>query len=322
MSQKETTISQQPSVSWLFLLFNLPAKHASERVKVWRRLKKFGAVQLKTSTYVLPDEPVHYERFQWLAKEIDDGGGEATLVRVKDIEGMPYAAVVALFNEARVRDYDEIVEPLSRLIKERKARKVATDTFESEFEKVRRRFQEIQEIDYFQSTRGEDLRALLQKAESLGAPKKKPETKTRLRVEDFRGKTWVTRPQPEIDRVGSAWLITKFIDPGAKFVFANTPAAAPEAIPYDMFEVEFSHHADSCTFETLIERFGIRDRAVLRIAELIHDADLEDEKFHRVEGFGVEQIFKGWAKQGLSDQQILSQGFECFDGLYALFKRS
>jgi hypothetical protein len=199
---------------------------------------------------------------------------------------------------------------------------VATDTFEGELEKVRRRFQEIQEIDYFQSARGEDLRSLLQKAESLGALKKKPDTKARLRVEDFRGKTWVTRPRPEIDRVGSAWLIAKFIDSEAKFVFANTPVAAPEAIPYDMFEVEFSHHADACTFETLIERFVIRDRAVLRIAELIHDADLEDDKFHRLEGFGVEQIFKGWAKQGLTDPQILSKGFECFDGLYALFKRS
>jgi hypothetical protein len=310
------------AAAWLFLLFNLPAKHASERVKVWRRLKKFGAVQLKTSTYVLPDEPAHYERFQWLAKEIDDGGGEATLVRVKDIEGMPYAAVVALFNEARARDYDEIVQPITQLIKQRKARKMLAETFEGELEKIRRRFQEIQEIDYFQSTRGEDARALFQKAESLGAQKKMPETKARLRAEDFRGKTWATRPRPEIDRVGSAWLITKFIDQNAKFVFANTPAAAPEAIPYDMFEVEFSHHADSCTFETFIERFAIRDRPVLRIAELIHDADLEDEKFHRVEGFGVEQIFKGWAKQGLTDQQILTKGFECFDALYAQFKRT
>ena len=322
VSRKEIVIASEISASWLFLLFNLPAKHASERVKVWRRLKKFGAVQLKTSTYVLPDEPAHYERFQWLAKEIDDGGGEATLVRVKDIEGMPYAAVVALFNEARARDYDEIVEPLTQLIKKRKGRKMAAETFAGELEKVRKRFQEIQEIDYFQSTRGEDTRALFQKAESLGALKKKPEAKARLRVEDFRGKAWVTRPRPEIDRVGSAWLITKFIDQDAKFVFANTPAAAPDAIPYDMFEVEFSHHADACTFETLIERFAIRDRAVLRIAELIHDADLEDEKFHRVEGFGVEQIFKGWAKQGLTDQQILTKGFECFEALYAQFKRT
>src|SRR5246127_46693 len=125
MSQKAIPVSVQTSVSWLFLLFNLPAKHSSERVKVWRRLKKFGAVQLKTSTYVLPDEPAHYERFQWLAKEIDDGGGEDTLVRVKDIEGMPYAEVVALFNEARARDYDEMVEPLTQLIKQRKTRKMS-----------------------------------------------------------------------------------------------------------------------------------------------------------------------------------------------------
>src|SRR5262249_34031831 len=105
---------------------------------------------------------------------------------------------------------------------------MAADTFEGELGKLGRRFQEIQEIDYFQSTRGEDLRALFQKAELLGAPKKKPETKARLRVEDFRGKTWVTRPRPEVDRVGSAWLITKFIDPGAQFEIANTPATEHE----------------------------------------------------------------------------------------------
>jgi hypothetical protein len=284
---------------------------------VWRRLKKFGAIQLKTSTYVLPDEPVHYERFQWLAKEIVDTGGEATLVRVKDIEGMPHAAIVALFNEARARDYDELFEPLNLLIKDGKARKQSSN----QLQKLRQRFQEIRDIDYFQSSRGEDLQRLLQKAEALEAPKKKPETIMRLRAEDYRGKSWVTRPRPEIDRVGSAWLIRKFIDPSAKFVFGNAPAEFPKAIPYDMFEVEFSHHGDYCTFETLIQRFSIRDRAVLRLAELIHDADVEDDKFHRVEGFGIEQIFKGWAKQGLSDQEILAKGFECFEALYAQFKR-
>ena len=163
---------------------------------------------------------------------------------------------------------------------------------------------------------------MIQKAESLGPIRTRPETKQQLRAEDYRGKVWITRPRPEIDRVGSAWLIRKFIDAGAKFVFANSPSETPEAIPYDMFEAEFSHHGDCCTFETLIERFGIRDRAVGRLAELIHDADLEDDKFHRLEGFGVEQIFKGFAKQGLTDHEILSKGFECFDALYAQFKRS
>ena len=322
MLRRDISVSKEGLGSWLFLLFNLPAKQSSERVKVWRRLKKFGAVQLKTSTYVLPDDPVHYERFQWLAKEIVDTGGEATLVRVKDIEGMPHAAVVALFNDARARDYDEIAEPLTRLLKAQKARKASAENFTSELDKLRRRFQEIREIDYFQNSRGEDLQRLFQKAETFEAPRKRPEMRPRLQMEDYRGKTWITRPRPEIDRVGSAWLIHKLIDAGAEFVFANTPAEFPEAIPYDMFEVEFSHHGDCCTFETLIERFGIRDKAVLRIAQLIHDADVEDDKFHRVEGFGVEQIFKGWAKQGLGDQEILSKGFECFDALYAQFKRT
>jgi hypothetical protein len=319
--REEILISDKTPGSWLFLLFNLPAKQSSGRVKVWRRLKKFGAIQLKTSTYVLPDEPVQYERFQWLAKEIVDTGGEATLVRVKDIEGMPHAAIVALFNEARAREYDELSEPLNLLIKGSKTRKQSPDNFSNQLQKLRQRYQETRDIDYFQSSRGEDLQRLLQKAEALESPKKRPEPTTRLRVEDYRDKMWLTRPRPEIDRVGSAWLIHKFIDPNAKFVFANTPAEFPKAIPYDMFEVEFSHHGDQCTFETLIQRFGIRDRAVLRLAEFIHDADVEDDKFHRIEGFGVEQIFKGWAKKGLTDQDILSKGFECFDALYAQFKK-
>ena len=319
---KATAMSSKASGSWLFLLFNLPAKQSSDRVKFWRRLKKFGTLQLKSSTYVLPDEPVHYERFQWIAKEIVDAGGEATLVRVKDIEGMPYSAVVALFNEVRSRDYDELVEPLNLLIKDTKTRKESPGSFANQLQKLRQRFQEIRDIDYFESSRGEDLHRMLQKAESLGPSRKRPETKEQLRTEDYRGKVWITRPRPEIDRVGSAWLIRKFIDAGAKFVFANSPSETPEAIPYDMFEVEFSHHGDCCTFETLIERFGIRDRAVRRIAEFIHDADVEDDKFHRLEGFGIEQIFKGWAKQGLTDHEILSKGFECFEALYAQFKRS
>ena len=308
--------------SWLFLLFNLSARQSSERTKVWRRLKKFGAIQLKTSTYILPDEPTHYERFQWLAKEIVDLGGESTLARVKEIEGMPPAALIALFNDARSKDYDEIAEPLAHLIKDTKGRKESPDAFSNQLQKLKQRFQEVREIDYFQCSHAEDLQIMLQKAEALESPKKKPRLRSRrLRSEDYREKVWVTRPRPEIDRVGSAWLIRKFIDTEAKFVFANTPDEQPDAIPFDMFQVEFSHQDEFCTFETFIDRFGIRDRAVQRVAELIHDADLEDDKFHRIEGFGVEQIFKGWAKEGRSDQEILQLGSACFEGLYAQFKK-
>src|ERR1700746_2295336 len=190
---KGTAMPSKASDSWLFLLFNLPAKQSSDRVRFWRRLKKFGTIQIKSSTYVLPDEPVHYERFQWLAKEIVDTGGEATLVRVKDIEGTPHAAVIALFNDARARDYDEIADPFARLIRDQKARKAPAEAFSGELDKLRRRFQEIREIDYFQSSRGEDLQRLFQKAESLESHRKKPEVRPRLQIEDYRGKTWITR---------------------------------------------------------------------------------------------------------------------------------
>ena len=200
-------MSSGASGPWLFFLFNLPGTRASERVKFWRRLKKFGAIQLKTSAYVLPDDPAHYERFQWLGKEIVDVGGEATLARVAGIEGMPHAAVVSLFNDARSKDYDEVAETLALLIKDQKARKANPDAFANHLQKLKGRFQEIQAIDYFQCSRGEDLKRLIQKADALESPAKKSAASNRLQVTDYRGKIWLTRTRPEIDRVGSAWLM-------------------------------------------------------------------------------------------------------------------
>ena len=308
--------------SWLFLLFNLPAKQSNDRVRTWRQLKKSGAIQLKTSTYVLPDEPVHYERFQVLAKEIVACGGEATLVRVKDIEGVSHAAVVALFNEARAGQYEELVGPVTRLLEGPKTRKDSPAQFSRQLKQLRARFEEIRAIDYFECSRGEDVQRLLQKVEALQGPKRTLETGPRLRIEDYQGKTWVTRPRPEIDRVSSAWLIRNFIDAEARFVFAHKTEECPKGLPYGMPGAEFGRHREACTFQTLLERFGIRDRAVQRLAEIVHDADLEDGAFRTVEGFGIDHTLKGWAKLGLSDEEILRRGFECFDGLYAQYKRA
>ena len=138
----------------------------------------------------------------------------------------------------------------------------------------------------------------------------------RLLTKEYVGRTWLTRPRPEIDRVGSALLIVKFIDAKAKFVFDPDPSSHPAAIPYDMFEVEFSHHGNDCTFETLVKRFGIADKDVLKIAEMVHDADLEDGKFQTTECIGIDRVLKGWAKGGLSDSDLLERGSQCFDALY------
>jgi hypothetical protein len=303
------------ATSWLLLLFSLPTNRNTERVAVWRRLKRMGAVQIKTSTYLLPDEPAQYEQFQWLAQQIRDYGGDSTLVRAQEIEGLTKEKVVAIFNDARAKDYAQLRNTLQRFITRRKT--IDAEEAAAELERLTRQFRELREIDFFDSARGHDVAMLLRRAAG-------PKRMRRLEVLDakqYQCKTWLTRPRPEIDRVGSAWLISKFIDRKAKFIFAPKPDAVPNAIPFDMLDAEFSHHGNNCTFETLTKRFAISDKAVLKIGEMIHDADLDDARFQRVEAIGVDRVLKGWAKEGLPDEEILRRGFECFDALYSFLQR-
>jgi hypothetical protein len=300
--------------SWLLLLFSLPTNRNTERVAVWRRLKKMGAVQIKTSTYLLPDEPTQYEQFQWLAKQIRDYGGDSTLVRAHEIEGLTKERVIAMFNDARAKDYGELRKSLQSFIARRK--KMDAEETVSELERLTRRFREVRAVDFFDSPRGHDVAMLLRRAEG---PQRSRQLET-LDVKLYQGKTWLTRPRPEIDRVGSAWLIARFIDRKPKFVFASTADAIPGAIPFDMLDAEFSHHGNYCTFETLTRRFAISDKSLVKIGEMIHDADLDDARFQRVEAVGIDRVLKGWAKEGLSDREILRRGFECFDALYAFLQ--
>lgn len=301
---------------WLILLYALPAGRGSLRVGLWRNLKKLGALPLKTSAYLLPDGPAHHESFQWLAKQLRDGGGEATLIRTDDIEGLTAAEIQALFNEARGVDYADLNRELTALLR-RNQRKVGKD-YPAAVEKLRMRYAEMQKIDYFDAPAKHDTLVLWQKLERLGGPKHAPAA--RVRRGDYQGRIWLTRPRPEIDRVASAWLIRTFIDPKAKFVFALKPDGFPSAVPYDMLDVEFTHQGDDCTFETLLKRFALEDKALRRIAEMVHHTDLQDGKFPAVEAEGIHLVLKGLAQLGCPDEKILQHGFICFDALHAAVK--
>ena len=235
--------------TWLLLLFSLPTNRNTERVAVWRRLRKMGAVQIKTSTYLLPDAPAQYEQFQWLAQQIRDYGGDSTLVRAQEIEGLSKEKAMAMFNDVLAKDYGELRKALQSFIARRK--KMETGDSISELERFTRQFREIRTVDFFDSPRGHDVAMLLRRVEG---PKRSQQLET-LDVKQYQGKTWLTRPRPEIDRVGSAWLIARFIDRKPKFVFASNADAIPNAIPFDMLDAEFSHHGNFCTFETLTRRF-------------------------------------------------------------------
>ena len=297
--------------AWLLLLYGLPGKKSASRVNLWRKLKKFGAVPLKNSAYILPDSPVHFERFQWLAKQVRDQGGEASLVRVSEVEGLSGDQIADLFRKERTSDYTTLHRDILAALK----RKGGNNTWEE----LQQRFQDIQEIDYFESPTAHKVSLALQQLEKKTGTSKRPQAI--LQRNRFLGKTWLTRPRPQIDRVGSAWLIKKFIDPQARFIFSNKPEKFSEAIPYDMMGVELTHHGEDCTFETLVKRFNLQNATLGKIAEMIHDADLEDGKFKRHECLGIDRVLKGWASLGASDEELLEKGGDCFDALYEHFKK-
>jgi hypothetical protein len=174
---------------------------------------------------------------------------------------------------------------------------------------------ELREIDFFGNPLRTKLENLLARADESETAKSGRTTKRK--PDEYVSRSWMTRPRPGIDRVSSAWLIRRFIDPKARFVFGAEPSTNPEAVPFDMFCSQgFGHRGDDCTFETLQKEFAIRDSRVKRIAQIIHDADLGDEKFGRPEGQGLDKVLNGWAKQDLPDNELLQRGMDLIEGLY------
>lgn len=299
---------------WLLFLYQLPTGRSAARLRLWRHLRRAGAVPFKSSTYLLPDTPVHHERMQWLIQQARGDGADATILRVREIEGLKDAEVIHLFHEARAQDYAPLLTALRGTGRGKGKRRVPEA---AEMEKLTRQFEDIQRIDFFDSPAGAAVRHELARftaGDAKGAGRA-------LDARRFRGKTWLTRPRPHIDRAASAWLIRRFIDPEARFVFAAKPADHPSALPFDMFEGEFTHHGDDCTFETLVKRFGLKEKALRRIAEMVHEADVADGKFAAVEAIGLDLVFKGWGRTSMSDEEMIEHAAVCFDGLYQQLRK-
>jgi hypothetical protein len=287
---------------WLLLLFTLPASQASKRVEVWRKLKRIGALSFRSSGYLLPGNPTNRERFEWLAAAIRKYKGEASVAELFSIDDLPSAELKQLFVDARSREYEVLLRELKK--KQSPANLV----------RLRRRLQEISEVDFFASP----MRARVETAlAALEAPPERYTRSPKYGKQEFRRRTWVTRPRPGIDRVSSAWLICNHIDPDAKFAFTNNVLEVPNGVPFDMFNVGgFTHQGENCTFETLRREFALKGRKLKIVAEIIHDADLDDEKYGRSEGLGLDRVLTGWARQGLVDEELLRRGMELIEGLY------
>jgi len=313
MSRTQTQRTEK-NPSWLFFMFQLSAKRASKRVTVWRKLQKYGALNWDNCAYVLPLDSGNLEKFHWLAAEVRKYQGEASVVEVPRVHGCTQGQVIARFNQTRAAQYATLIRDARLALRAAAKRSKAQQLLD--FSRLNRRLTDLKAIDFFACGKSKEAEDLLKELEARARGSGPEGRGSQKNISEYRGRVWQTRPRPEVDRVGSAWLIQHFIDPQAEFVFSADPEAYPEAVRFDMFGGEFTHVGDECTFETLLKHFKLGDKRLQQIAQIIHDGDLEDNKFGRPEGNAIELITKGWGKMDWSDEEILRKGFELFDALY------
>jgi hypothetical protein len=265
---------------------------------------------LGNSGYLLPNDAPNREKFEWLATTIRGARGDASVVEVQSIDNCATPQLKKRFLEARAEDYRELLSEAEAA----RSSKVSP----TQVARFGQRFQEICAIDFFGSPMRDQVEravATLNSAGSLG-----PET-VKASLGAYRSRIWITRPRPGIDRVMSAWLIRKYIDRRARFIFAAEKEKPKNAVPFDMYEGGFGHRGEDCTFETLTKAFRIRDKSVQVLGQIVHDADLFDEKFGRKEGFGIDAVMKGWAQQDMNDAELLQRGMQLAEGLYQSLRK-
>jgi len=289
-----------------------------------------GAASLKGSVYILPDTEDHLEALHWLTGEVAGLGGEAAFVKVECIQTMGDAEIMALFNAQRKNDYAPIEADLEALEVKLGSLEQQDDPKGIEkvtiiFHKMLKDYRGIQAIDFFHSPQGSDLQEQLERFEErfkkLTAPPQveRPKSPGPKRKEDYQERVWVTRKNPFVDRMSSAWLIRRFIDPRARFELLDQDrmlSEFPNAVTFDVPGGDFSHQQDQCTFEVLVETFRLRGKALRKIAEVVHELDLKDGKFPNPLAGGVESILFGLRKTATNDREALEEGIKVFERLY------
>ncbi|MEX0810243.1 MAG: chromate resistance protein ChrB domain-containing protein [Dongiaceae bacterium] len=306
---KVKTATDGSTRAWLMLSLRLPTEAASARVKFWRRLNQLGAVALRNGFYALPHSTECREDFEWLRREIAEAGGEALILEARLMAGMTDDELRAAFDDARNDDYEQLALEAGALARH--------PTIErAQIERIKRSFRQIERIDFFGATGRARASAALSGFDAI-AGDTSPGTGSGDGIP--RGRIWVTRSDPHIDRLASAWLIRRSIDPNASFRFvtdANYQPAERE-LRFDMFEAEYTHRGDRCTFEVLVEEGKIVDPATIAIAEIVHDIDIKDDKFGREDAPGVARLIQGLVRRYDDDYERLERAIVLFDDLHA-----
>ncbi len=285
----------------------------------------------KGAVYILPDKEENLEYFQWLVSEVVSMGGEGAFVKVEKVETANNEEIIHLFNGQREIEYRRVEKELEeierRLASIKKGGTIPSKkSLLKQFSTIMREFEEIRKIDFFSSRGGKVVKRRVKIMESeikrIAGPeiKKQQAAIVPKSIKDYRGKIWITRRNPFVDRMASAWLIKRFIDKEAVFQFMEEREMAnldKNMILFDVRGGEFTHVGDMCTFEIILKSFGLKDKALKRIAELVHEIDLKDGKYDSPEAKGIEEILVGIRKMSKDDADALEGGTTVFEALYA-----
>ena len=322
---------------WILFIHQIAQDAPNLRVKVWRDLKKHGAALFKNAVYVLPYTKEYEEIMQWLCKHIRDNGSDASLFITESLDKKQDEEIVRTFNEVCDKEYlalSDVCDKMLKTVEQIEGTEGMTDSLTHDFQKrlneIIKNAEDVARTDFFHALQKERVSQKIQ----LIQQKLDVWTKTTKRevrgidkiyqAKEYVGKKWVTRKDVYIDRMASAWLIRRFIDAKARFVFLrkSTDKIPKDAIPFDMYGAEFTHHGEDCTFETLIKAFGLKDAALPPIAEIVHDIDLKDNKYGRKEAEGIAQILTGLSQGVKDDNKLLEKAMEIFDAIYQYYYSS
>jgi hypothetical protein len=337
MSSKMSSATNTPKIGWLLLIHQLPPRPTNLRVRIWRKLQKLGAIAIKNSVYVLPANEKTNEDFQWLKQEIDSAGGEASVFRADSVEGATDKEIVDTFRKTRDEEFAEITASLDGLAgsvrEQTRGKHLSTSRLaanETELDRLHSELQRVIANDFFEAKgRVAALNAYERCQKSIRASQSPNIRAARasvkqgvLAIQNYQGRRWMTRRNIHIDRLASAWLIKEFIDKQPRFYFVADGEVVENAIPFDMFGAEFTHQGEDCTFETMLKRFGLNEiRGLQELAQIVHDIDLKDDKFHRLEAAGLNAIINGLSERLQNDRKLLQQASVIFDALFALLDK-
>jgi hypothetical protein len=312
------------SPSWLLLVASLPTTSATPRMRLWRAIKALGCVALRDGAYLLPNTAEHSSALAELAEQTNAEGGQAWVVDMAARSMEDQVAFTTLFD--RSNEHSEFVAALNQARKLLKKQTVAEAA--KTVKRLRKDLEALERIDFFADdvsiatqAAWSDFEDAAKAILSPDEPGMENRPVHRLAIDNFQGRVWATRRNPWVDRLASAWLIRRFIDRTATFLWLDSPANCPkEALGFDFDHATFTHVGDMVTFEVLLASFGLDQPALHRIGTLVHYLDAGGVQ--PPEASGVESVLAGLRETIQNDDQLLAMASGLFDGLLTSFEKS